>query len=166
MATDWVGSSMTIPPISEPYQQTAGAFANILKAMSGSEESDPAKVAKVEGELAGRQDAPLRIVLGAHAYRTVQETAQALAATGEKWPHGGPSPSSSPSTPAGQPGGKGAGTPRLIDIPQLCVARDVLRARPRGTRSRTHRHGREVDHRPCRVARGFSHTGVARPEAL
>jgi hypothetical protein len=85
MATDWAGSCMTIPPISEPYQQTIGAFADILKAMSGSEESDPAKVAKVEGELAGRQDAPLRIVLGAQAYRTVQDTAQALAASDEKW---------------------------------------------------------------------------------
>jgi NAD(P)-dependent dehydrogenase (short-subunit alcohol dehydrogenase family) len=27
MRTDWAGSSMTIPPISEPYQQTIGQFA-------------------------------------------------------------------------------------------------------------------------------------------
>ncbi len=30
MRTDWAGSSMTIPPISEPYQQTVGAFAKML----------------------------------------------------------------------------------------------------------------------------------------
>jgi hypothetical protein len=61
------------------------SIADILKAMSGSEESDPAKVAKVEGELVGGQGAPLRMVLGAQAYRTVQDTAKALAASDEKW---------------------------------------------------------------------------------
>ncbi|MFF4147831.1 SDR family NAD(P)-dependent oxidoreductase [Streptomyces sp. NPDC001698] len=31
MRTDWAGSSMTIPPISEPYQQTVGAFADMFR---------------------------------------------------------------------------------------------------------------------------------------
>jgi NAD(P)-dependent dehydrogenase (short-subunit alcohol dehydrogenase family) len=31
MATDWAGSSMKIPPISESYQQTVGAFAEFLR---------------------------------------------------------------------------------------------------------------------------------------
>jgi NAD(P)-dependent dehydrogenase (short-subunit alcohol dehydrogenase family) len=29
MSTDWAGSSMSVPPISEPYQQTVGAMAGL-----------------------------------------------------------------------------------------------------------------------------------------
>ena len=64
-----VAWSPSIPPISEPYQQTVGAFAEQLRAHSGKEESDPAKVARVVRDLAGRPDAPVRIVLGAQAYQ-------------------------------------------------------------------------------------------------
>src|ERR671918_481987 len=74
-----VAWSPSIPPISEPYQQTVGAFAEQLRAHSGKEESDPAKVAGVVRDLAGRPDAPVRIVLGAQAYGLAREAARALA---------------------------------------------------------------------------------------
>jgi NAD(P)-dependent dehydrogenase (short-subunit alcohol dehydrogenase family) len=35
MTTDWAGSSMNIPPISEPYQQTVGAFAQMIREATG-----------------------------------------------------------------------------------------------------------------------------------
>ena len=85
MATDWAGSSMRIPPISEPYEQTVGAVAGYLGANAGAEESHPAKVAQVVLDLAGRPNAPVRIVLGARAYRLAQEAAQALATSDEEW---------------------------------------------------------------------------------
>ncbi|MEU1502001.1 SDR family NAD(P)-dependent oxidoreductase [Streptomyces sp. NPDC005732] len=87
MRTDWAGSSMTIPPVSEPYRQTVGGFANMIRssAASGSAESDPVKVARVVRDLAGRQDAPVRIVLGAQAYGIAQAAARAIAESDEKW---------------------------------------------------------------------------------
>ena len=85
MATDWAGSSMSIPPISEPYEQTVGVVARYLGANAGAEESIPAKVAHVVLDLAGRPNAPVRIVLGARAYRLAEEAAQALAASDEEW---------------------------------------------------------------------------------
>jgi NAD(P)-dependent dehydrogenase (short-subunit alcohol dehydrogenase family) len=38
--TDWAGSSMNIPPVSAPYEQTVGAFARMLRETSGHESSD------------------------------------------------------------------------------------------------------------------------------
>ncbi len=47
MKTDWARSSMTIPPMNEPYRQTVGAFAKMILDYSGSEPKDPAEVAKL-----------------------------------------------------------------------------------------------------------------------
>jgi NAD(P)-dependent dehydrogenase (short-subunit alcohol dehydrogenase family) len=85
MRTDWAGSSMTIPPISEPYQQTVGVFAEWLRANTGTEETDPARVGRVVCDLAGRPDAPLRLVLGAHAYALALQAAEALATSDQQW---------------------------------------------------------------------------------
>ncbi|MCX4580064.1 SDR family NAD(P)-dependent oxidoreductase [Streptomyces sp. NBC_01571] len=87
MRTDWAGSSMTIPPVSEPYQQTVGTFADMIRgsSTSNSAESDPVKVAHVVHDLAGRQDAPVRIVLGAQAYEIAQAASRAITESDEKW---------------------------------------------------------------------------------
>ncbi len=85
MKTDWAGASMTIPPISEPYQPTVGAFAEWLTANAGNEESDPAEVARVVCDLAGRPEAPLRLLLGAYAYQLAQDTARTIATSDHQW---------------------------------------------------------------------------------
>ncbi|MFE5138658.1 SDR family NAD(P)-dependent oxidoreductase [Streptomyces fagopyri] len=87
MRTDWAGSSMTIPPVSEPYRRTVAAFADMIRSSSasGSAESDPVKVAQVVRDLAGRQDAPVRIVLGAQAYEIAQAASRAITESDEKW---------------------------------------------------------------------------------
>lgn len=85
MRTDWAGSSMAIPPISEPYQPTVGAFANMLRAYSGQEPTDPAKVAGVIKQLANRPDAPVRLLLGADAVHYAALSAEALAASDAQW---------------------------------------------------------------------------------
>ncbi|MFF3361899.1 SDR family NAD(P)-dependent oxidoreductase [Streptomyces misionensis] len=87
MRTDWVGSSMSIAPVSEPYQPTVGAFADMLRNASGIEASDPAKVAQVVHEIAGREDAPLRLLIGADAYQYATGFAQALADSDAQWRH-------------------------------------------------------------------------------
>ncbi|MFE2597352.1 SDR family NAD(P)-dependent oxidoreductase [Streptomyces sp. NPDC059396] len=93
MRTDWAGSSMAIPPVSEPYRPTVGAFADLLRdaaALSdatGVEAAEPAKVAQIVCDLAGREDAPLRLLLGSDAHRYAHQAAQVLAESDEKWRH-------------------------------------------------------------------------------
>ena len=85
MRTDWAGSSMTIPQPSMPYQPTITAFAELLRAGSGHEATDSRRVAQVVRDLAGRDDAPLRLLLGTDAVPMAQQAARELAASDEAW---------------------------------------------------------------------------------
>jgi NAD(P)-dependent dehydrogenase (short-subunit alcohol dehydrogenase family) len=85
MRTDWAGSSMTIPQPSVPYQPTIGAFAELLRAAAGHEPTNTRRVAQVVRDLAGRDDAPVRLLLGADAVPMAQQAAQELAASDEAW---------------------------------------------------------------------------------
>ncbi len=83
--TDWAGSSMKIPEVSEPYKGTVGAVAEMLQKMSGTEESLPEKIAGIVVDLAGREDAPLRLVLGPQAVGMARQAAEELAESDKKW---------------------------------------------------------------------------------
>lgn len=88
MTTEWAGSSMAVPPISKPYEQTVGTFLDQLR--SGAAASDlpasaPDRVAEIIHSLAGRDDAPTRLLLGVDAVRVAADAARAQAATDEKW---------------------------------------------------------------------------------
>jgi NAD(P)-dependent dehydrogenase (short-subunit alcohol dehydrogenase family) len=85
MRTDWAGSSMTIPQPSAPYRPTIAAFAELVRAGSGHEATDPRRVAQVVRDLAGRDDAPLRLLLGSDAVPMAQQAAQELAVSDEAW---------------------------------------------------------------------------------
>jgi NAD(P)-dependent dehydrogenase (short-subunit alcohol dehydrogenase family) len=85
MRTDWAGSSMTVPQPSAAYRPTIGAFAELVRGGSGREATDPRRVARVVRDLAGRDDAPLRLLLGADAVPIAQQAAQQLAASDEAW---------------------------------------------------------------------------------
>lgn len=85
MRTDWAGSSMTIPQPSAPYQSTIGEFAALVRAGSGHEASDPRRVAQVVRDLAGRDDAPVRLLLGSDAVPLARQTAAELAASDNAW---------------------------------------------------------------------------------
>lgn len=85
MRTDWAGSSMSIPPISQPYEQTVGALAQMLRNATGAETSDPAKVAQVVISLASRDDAPVRLLLGADAVQMAADVAKAQSESDAKW---------------------------------------------------------------------------------
>jgi NAD(P)-dependent dehydrogenase (short-subunit alcohol dehydrogenase family) len=85
MRTDWGGSSMTIPQPSGPYEPTIGAFAEALRAFSGHEPGNTRRVAQVVRDLAGRDDAPARLLLGTDAVPLAQQAAQELAASDEAW---------------------------------------------------------------------------------
>jgi NAD(P)-dependent dehydrogenase (short-subunit alcohol dehydrogenase family) len=83
--TDWAGSSMDIPQISAPYRQTVGAFAEMLRGLSGNESSDPARIAEAMVKLANMDNAPTELLMGADAVDYVAQAAQAVAANDEKW---------------------------------------------------------------------------------
>jgi hypothetical protein len=76
---------MTVPPVSAPYEQTVGAFAKMLRDYSGSEPTDPAKVAQLVRKLANQDDVPLRLLLGSDAAQYAPAAAKALGESDAKW---------------------------------------------------------------------------------
>ncbi|KAJ5998831.1 Bcboa17 [Penicillium sp. IBT 35674x] len=83
--TDWAGSSMRIPPISEPYQQTVGIFAKFLRQLSGTETSMPNKVADIVLKVLSEKEPPLRLLVGPDAVEHAGKAAEALSASDRKW---------------------------------------------------------------------------------
>jgi NAD(P)-dependent dehydrogenase (short-subunit alcohol dehydrogenase family) len=86
MRTDWAGSSMRVPPISEPYQPTVGASA-AMHSENGSDDAlgDPAKVAQVVLKVAAMTEPPLRLILGSEAYAYATAAAKARAESDAAW---------------------------------------------------------------------------------
>jgi NAD(P)-dependent dehydrogenase (short-subunit alcohol dehydrogenase family) len=88
MQTDWAGSSMQVPPVSEPYQATVGVMASLHHGDSGEAMTalgDPAKVARVILAVADMDEPPLRLILGSEAYAYAMAAAAGRAASDEKW---------------------------------------------------------------------------------
>jgi NAD(P)-dependent dehydrogenase (short-subunit alcohol dehydrogenase family) len=84
MQTDWAGSSMEVPPISEPYQPTVGAMASLHNSDTIAL-GDPAKVAHVVLQIAGMDEPPLRLILGSEAYAYAAAAARARSETDARW---------------------------------------------------------------------------------
>ena len=84
MSTDWAGSSMTVPPISEPYRATVGAMAAMHNAETLAA-SDPAKVAQVVLQIAAMDAPPVRLLLGPEAFRYATAEARRQLAEDERW---------------------------------------------------------------------------------
>ncbi|SET33729.1 SDR family NAD(P)-dependent oxidoreductase [Paenibacillus sp. NFR01] len=92
IATDWAGSSMDVPPVSEPYKELIGGVARHLRGMSAAsaEErigtlSDPAKIADAVWSLAEMGDPPLHLLMGTTAYAIAQEASKRLAESDQKY---------------------------------------------------------------------------------
>lgn len=83
--TDWAGSSMQIPPISEPYQATVGAFAEFLRNISGTEVSLPSKIADIVIRLLDEKEPPLRLLVGPDAVEHGGKAGEALSESDKKW---------------------------------------------------------------------------------
>ena len=85
MRTDWSGSSMTIPPVSEPYAPTVGALAALMQGGGVGAAGDPAKVAGVVLRVAEMSEPPLRLLLGTDAVTYAERAAQARATADAAW---------------------------------------------------------------------------------
>jgi NAD(P)-dependent dehydrogenase (short-subunit alcohol dehydrogenase family) len=84
MQTDWAGSSMKVPPISEPYRPTVGTVAGMHES-DATALGDPPKVAQVVLRVAAMDDPPLRLILGSEAYAYAGAAARAQAESDERW---------------------------------------------------------------------------------
>jgi NAD(P)-dependent dehydrogenase (short-subunit alcohol dehydrogenase family) len=86
MQTDWAGSSMQVPPVSEPYQPTVGLAARVHHDLGTSDAlGDPAKVAQVVLAVAAMDEPPLRLILGSEAYAYATAAARARAESDAAW---------------------------------------------------------------------------------
>ncbi|HZE32914.1 MAG TPA: SDR family NAD(P)-dependent oxidoreductase [Actinoallomurus sp.] len=85
MRTDWAGSSMSIPPVSEPYRKTVGALAEQFAKGGMTMAGDPAKVAEVVLKVADLDEPPLRLLLGGDAVRYAAAVEQARAESDARW---------------------------------------------------------------------------------
>jgi NAD(P)-dependent dehydrogenase (short-subunit alcohol dehydrogenase family) len=84
MRTDWSGSSMSIPPVSAPYEPTVGARAEQVKRGSWAA-GDPAKVAQVVLRVAELTDPPVRLLTGNDAVTYAAAAADARAESDAQW---------------------------------------------------------------------------------
>jgi NAD(P)-dependent dehydrogenase (short-subunit alcohol dehydrogenase family) len=85
MRTDWAGSSMSIPPVSEPYRPTVGALADRFAAGTIAAAGDPAKVADVVLTVTELEQPPVRLLLGSDAVRYAAAVEQARAESDARW---------------------------------------------------------------------------------
>lgn len=83
--TDCAGASMKIPPVSEPYQPTVGAFAEMLKNYAGSAPSLPEKIAGIVMRPLDEKEPPLRLLLGTDAVQYDEMAAKKQVGEDEKW---------------------------------------------------------------------------------
>ncbi|MFF2328648.1 MULTISPECIES: SDR family NAD(P)-dependent oxidoreductase [unclassified Streptomyces] len=87
MRTDWAGTSMHTPPVSEPYRATVGAAAEAMRGFAENATTDPAKVAQVVLTVAGLDEPPLRLLLGSDAYGFGRTAWARRLEEDEKWRH-------------------------------------------------------------------------------
>ncbi|MEO3868214.1 SDR family NAD(P)-dependent oxidoreductase [Nonomuraea sp. B12E4] len=73
MRTGWAGASMTIPPVSPPYEATVGAAARAMAGFEHVAKSDPAKVARLVLTVASLSEPPLRLLAGSDAFELGRE---------------------------------------------------------------------------------------------
>ncbi|CZR68600.1 probable Acetoin(diacetyl) reductase [Phialocephala subalpina] len=85
MNTDWAGSSMNVPSVSEPYQQTVGVFAEMIRKFAGQAPSSLEKIAGIVMKLAGLDEVPLRLLVGPDAVHFGGQAGENLKASDEKW---------------------------------------------------------------------------------
>jgi NAD(P)-dependent dehydrogenase (short-subunit alcohol dehydrogenase family) len=83
--TDWAGSSMQAPPVSEDYDQTVGEMNRYRESTASTWPGDPARAAKIIIDIAGVDDPPLRLLLGAIAVELAEKSAITRAAETERW---------------------------------------------------------------------------------
>jgi hypothetical protein len=76
---------MDAQDVSKPYQETVGATARMLRALSGIKPSLLENITRIVVRLVGMEEPPLRLLLGPDAVEYAKKDAEALKASDEKW---------------------------------------------------------------------------------
>ena len=85
MKTDWAGSSMNIPPVSEPYNATIGAFVEMLGNFNSKEPSVPSKIAEIVLKVSEMEKPPLRLLVGSDAIDIGRKAGESLQESDNKF---------------------------------------------------------------------------------
>src|SRR5262245_13649719 len=85
MATDWAGSSMSKPPVSQAYQPSVGMVAARMREPELLPAGDPARIARVVVNLSEMDSPPARLLLGSDAVTIAEAAATALAGRDATW---------------------------------------------------------------------------------
>ncbi|MEV7814519.1 oxidoreductase [Streptomyces flaveolus] len=85
MRTDWAGSSMETPPVSEPYRQVVGGTIAAIRAADGNQPGDPDRISRILLDVVESEEPPLRLLLGKDAVAVAQRMADRLAAEDARW---------------------------------------------------------------------------------
>jgi NAD(P)-dependent dehydrogenase (short-subunit alcohol dehydrogenase family) len=83
--TDWGGSSMRTPPVSEDYDETVGAMNRYRESTVHRWAGDPVRAARIITDIVRLDEPPLRLLLGAGAVQMAEKASRERAAEAEKW---------------------------------------------------------------------------------
>jgi NAD(P)-dependent dehydrogenase (short-subunit alcohol dehydrogenase family) len=83
--TDFAGSSTNIAQENPVYAETVGKVASFQRDYNGKQPGDPAKAATAILKIAGRDEVPLRLLLGSDALRAAEEIERARLEADQKW---------------------------------------------------------------------------------
>ncbi|MFC8714487.1 oxidoreductase [Streptomyces sp. NPDC057197] len=87
MRTDWAGSSMSTPPVSEPYKEVIEPAIARQRQSDGKQPGDPARIARILLDITETPEPPLRLLLGKDASAVGRFAAENRAAEDAKWRH-------------------------------------------------------------------------------
>jgi len=85
MQSDWAGSSMSKPPVSQAYQPTVGMVAARMREPGLLPAGDPARIARVAVDLSDMDSPPVRLLLGSDAVTIAEAAAATLAGRDAVW---------------------------------------------------------------------------------
>ncbi|TKA25291.1 hypothetical protein B0A50_06195 [Salinomyces thailandicus] len=78
-------SEMKMPNVSEPYQATVGAVAEMHRSLNGKETSLPERIAEIVVTVSELEKPPVRLLVGPDAVQYAGQAAEALAASDMEW---------------------------------------------------------------------------------
>jgi NAD(P)-dependent dehydrogenase (short-subunit alcohol dehydrogenase family) len=85
LRTNWAGSSMSTPPVSDPYKSVIEPTIAFQRRTDGRQPGDPARAAQVIIDITEVDDPPLHLLLGSDAVNVAATVAANLAASDAKW---------------------------------------------------------------------------------
>jgi NAD(P)-dependent dehydrogenase (short-subunit alcohol dehydrogenase family) len=85
MRTDWAGSSMTVHPVSAPYERTVGHINALRESLMDKAASDITRVADVLLRIVELDEPPVRLLLGSDAVTIAADVEAARAESDAMW---------------------------------------------------------------------------------